>query len=90
MDTFGSIVYLVLLLGSCHVVARRGVRTGLTYKPWFLLMVFSAGILMPWITIYVFLFRRKIVNPQIAEMMKLRENLTRDVAEQMNKARESD
>ena len=88
MDALGSIAYLALLVGSCHFVARRGVRTGLTYKPWFLVMLFSAGILLPWVGIYVFLFRRKRVDPQIAEMMKLRENLTRDVAEQLKKARD--
>jgi uncharacterized membrane protein YciS (DUF1049 family) len=51
-------------------------------------MVFSAGILMPWIAVYVFFFRRKTVNPQIAEMMKLRENLTREVSDQLNRARD--
>jgi len=60
MDTLGALVYLGCLFGSCHFVARRGVRTGLTYKLWFYLMVLSAGILMPWIGVYVFIFRKKI------------------------------
>ena len=88
MDTLSSILILLFFIGSCHFVARRGVRTGLTYKPWFLLMLLTGGILIPWVGIYVFLFRRKRVDPQIAEMMKLRENLTRDVAEQLKKARD--
>jgi hypothetical protein len=90
MDTLSSILIVVFLIGSCHFVARRGVRTGLTYKPWFLVMLLTGGILMPWIGIYVFLFRRKRVDPRIAEMMKLRENLTRDVAEQLKATREND
>jgi hypothetical protein len=48
-----------MILGISHIVAKRGVRTGLTYKFWFLLMVFSAGVLAPYIAIWVFLFRRK-------------------------------
>jgi DMSO/TMAO reductase YedYZ heme-binding membrane subunit len=87
MDTLGSIVYLFCLVGSCHIVARRGVRTGLTYKPWFVAMVLSAAILMPFVAIYVFLFRKKIVDPHYAQMLNLREELTRTTAEAMLKAR---
>ena len=89
MDTLGSIVYLICLVGSCHIVARRGVRTGLTYKPWFLAMVLSAAILMPFVAVYVFAFRRKIVDPRYAEMLKLRDELTRSTAEAMKNAKNS-
>jgi uncharacterized membrane protein len=87
MDTLGSIVYLICLVGSCHIVAKRGVRTGLSYRPWFFIMVLSAAILMPFVAIYVFLFRRKIVDPRYAEMLKLRDELTRSTAEAMINAK---
>jgi beta-lactamase regulating signal transducer with metallopeptidase domain len=90
MDTLGSIVYLICLVGSCHIVARRGVRTGLSYKPWFLVMVLSAAILMPFVAIYVFVFRRKMVDPQFAEMLKLRDELTRSTAEALKNAKNQD
>ena len=53
-------------------------------------MVLSAAILMPFVAIYVFVFRRKIVDPRYAEMMKLRDELTRSTAEAMLKAKNQD
>lgn len=71
-------------------MARRGVRTGLSYKPWFFAMVLSAAILMPFVAIYVFIFRKKIVAPHYREMLKLREELSRSTAEAMLKAKDPD
>lgn len=59
MDTLNALLIIGFVLGLSHAVALRGVRTGLTYRFWFLLMVLSAGVLAPYFAVWVFIFRRK-------------------------------
>ena len=59
MEILNALILIGMILGISHIVAQRGVKTGLTYRFWFLLMTFSAGVLAPYIAIWVFVFRRK-------------------------------
>lgn len=41
LDSLSALFILLFIFTTSHFVAKRGVRTGLTYRTWFLLMVFQ-------------------------------------------------
>ncbi len=54
-----NVLYVFFVLSIwvllCHLVAKRAVRTGLYYKPYFWLSI----LFLPYVAIYVFFFRTK-------------------------------